>query len=1106
MGSSEESAVEEIVHQAERLEKEYEWLKAAESYEEALKLIPDNDCLRIGQIYEHVGQTFHRAAMQAESQEEFRERLQRSIGAYEKAHGFYGGLIAKEKTALMLRCEAVIKYLGYWLTAVPSEKRKLLDECLELAKSALAVFRDSGSKLEFSRTYNELRLVFIFRLWLSLEWEWNNAKSIVETGVEWGERALEMLSEAHDTHEIAKTRVTLAFCYDLLGSLFIEGLEEQEKNRLKIVKSLIQIVDLQEKDGDAYILGWANALLGDNTGGEEAVKHSEKTLACGKLTRDNIIIGRGLNILAYAAHWKAMATEDPDKRKELLEKTMQLYDEALDRHSIMSLMNLKDAGSMTIPAGHIAVYDDMARNETDPEKRLALLEKAEKEGMEALKAAEDSELMSSVISVLFMLSGTLLARARLETDARKKRSRLEMALKYREKEIKLMEQVGPFQYWNVGVSYETLAGIKEELANIEQDPDGKRRLLEESVLIEEKCLALCSKNMSYYERMGELNMFSNLGKFEDSYARLLLRLYDLTSKPEQLRKAIQVSQKAIESAGKLGLISLIAESHWKIARAQDNLEEHLEAAGSFERASEAYMKAEEKIPRLKDLYEAQASYMRAWSEIERARHNHERQEYGLAKEHFERAAELHKSLKRWSYLEPNYSAWAKVEEAEELSRKEQSEEAAKAFDLASNLFSEAKKSAQVQLSTIEDDDEKQMATSIVKASILRKEYCDARIAIEEAKILDKKGDHFGSSRKYDAAAEAFEKITQTLESEQEQKEFRSIISLSRAWQKMMLGDARTSPESYSEASALFEQASKESSSEVTSLLALGHSRFCRALEAGTRFADTGDAAMQKVAMQNLEVAAKYYVKAGFQSASEYAKATGLLFEAYVHMDTAKGEKDPEKKTKLYLVAEKVLQTAAGSFMKAEHPEKREQVLRLLEKVREERELALSITEVLQTPSIVSTTASFSTPTPTSEEAVGSERFEHADVQANLIVRQREVKVGQELGMELEFVNAGKGSALLTKVTEIIPKGFEVAEKPETCRVEDSFIDLKGKRLNPLKTEEVRLVLKPTVQGTFSIKPTVLYLDENGKYKTHEPEPVTVTVKELGIKGWIKGER
>jgi hypothetical protein len=278
------------------------------------------------------------------------------------------------------------------------------------------------------------------------------------------------------------------------------------------------------------------------------------------------------------------------------------------------------------------------------------------------------------------------------------------------------------------------------------------------------------------------------------------------------------------------------------------------------------------------------------------------------------------------------------------------------------------------------------------------------------------------------------------------------------------------------------------------------------LEAGTRFEDSRDVSLHTLATQHLDSAASYYLKAGFQSASEYAKATGLLFEAYVHIDVAKREKDPEKKTKLYLVAEKVLQTSAGSFMKAEHPEKREQVLRLLEKVREERELALSITEVLQTPSIVSTTASFSAPTPTSEEAAGSERFEHADIQANLIIRQKELKIGEKLNIELELVNAGKGSAVLTKVTEIIPKGFELAEQPDSCRVEDSYLNLRGKRLDPLKTKELKLVLRPTVQGTFSLKPTVLYLDENGKYKSHEPEPVIIVVKELGIKGWLKGER
>ncbi|MGA3192836.1 MAG: hypothetical protein ABSD73_10055 [Candidatus Bathyarchaeia archaeon] len=107
---------------------------------------------------------------------------------------------------------------------------------------------------------------------------------------------------------------------------------------------------------------------------------------------------------------------------------------------------------------------------------------------------------------------------------------------------------------------------------------------------------------------------------------------------------------------------------------------------------------------------------------------------------------------------------------------------------------------------------------------------------------------------------------------------------------------------------------------------------------------------------------------------------------------------------------------------------------------------------------------------------------------------------------MELVNAGKRPPLLIKVNEVVPEGFELNQKPETCRVEDSFVNMKGNGLDPLKAEEVKLVLKSKVQDTFALKPTILYLDENGKYRSLEVEPVTITVRELGIKGWLKGER
>jgi hypothetical protein len=62
---SEASSVEEILHQAERLEKEYDWLGAADSYEKALNLLPEDDFSGKAENYERLGYAVYRAAFQA---------------------------------------------------------------------------------------------------------------------------------------------------------------------------------------------------------------------------------------------------------------------------------------------------------------------------------------------------------------------------------------------------------------------------------------------------------------------------------------------------------------------------------------------------------------------------------------------------------------------------------------------------------------------------------------------------------------------------------------------------------------------------------------------------------------------------------------------------------------------------------------------------------------------------------------------------------------------------------------------------------------------------------------------------------------------------------
>ena len=231
---------------------------------------------------------------------------------------------------------------------------------------------------------------------------------------------------------------------------------------------------------------------------------------------------------------------------------------------------------------------------------------------------------------------------------------------------------------------------------------------------------------------------------------------------------------------------------------------------------------------------------------------------------------------------------------------------------------------------IDKADEKDSVVRLIGSSNTRAEYSRGRIGIEEARKLDKKGDHTGSSAKYQSAAAIFQKMLES-DSEQTKKEVKPLIYICEAWQKMTLAEAKSSPILYEEAAELFKLASDCSTTESASILARAHSNFCRALEAGTEFEITRNLDVYAETKKFMDVAATCYLKAGYKSSSEYAKATQRLFDAYVFMSNAKRETDLEKQARHYLMADKVLQDAIEFFSRAKHAEKTLQVERLLDR-------------------------------------------------------------------------------------------------------------------------------------------------------------------------------
>jgi hypothetical protein len=312
--------------------------------------------------------------------------------------------------------------------------------------------------------------------------------------------------------------------------------------------------------------------------------------------------------------------------------------------------------------------------------------------------------------------------------------------------------------------------------------------------------------------------------------------------------------------------------------------------------------------------------------------------------------------------------------------------------------------------------------------------------------------------------------------------------------------ATVTPDQFLEASLLFEKAREYSIDEKARLLMMGHSSFCRALNAGTRFEASRERNLHHETIQHLASASNYYAKAGYESALESVRGTQRLFDAYVFMDTADLETDPRKRARFYTMAERVLEASGDSFLKAGQKDKGNEVKRLLGRVRDERKFAVSLSEVLSSPNISLSTTSFDSPSPSMEKAVGIERFDDAEIQVNLSLEIDDLTVGEDTVFELEIINTGKLPALLQNIHGMVLSDFKVSEKTGSYINKEGILGLEGRKLEPLETEVVTFLLNPHSKGMYKLWPKIEYINEAGEQILHKTTSLLVKVESALMKG------
>ena len=598
------------MHRAERLEKEYDWVGAAESYQKALNLLPQDDFSKIGEIHERSGYAFYRLAFQAENSDDFRERIHKAVKDYGKAKEFYGKMGEPGKAARMLRCDGMIAQVGYWLASESQEKKKLTGECWTFAKDCLEAFEKAGDTYEYGRTFNQLSICI--DLGFFFDWDFKVRERMIREALEHGEQAIKFLSTVGDSVELARAYVKTANFLETFGYYFVE-FDERDKHHQKAKGYVHKAIEVSE---EAAMIEVPSVLFGEGSGGywgdgtDTAVSNFEKALEYGRKTRDKFIIGRALDLLAYQTMWQSMTPEDPDGIAKLRKRALQYAEDARHQYSPISFTSPRGGGFWEGgPCAHY--YASLSYSETNLGKKRELLEKAVEAAPEELKRAESSGY-PSIISWEHEVYGIALVHfAKIVTDSKEKQRLLEEALLHINEANRIIRQTDPLACWNLGLMRFQQANAKSDLAYLAKEDITRKSMLQEALLDMEASLGLCVKEATRYDQDGSAAAHAVIGEEQYGYGNTLNRLHLLDHNSDHLREAIGAFDDAAESFQKSNLTSRMAECRWKTAQVYDTLGEHLRAAESFDLASNNYRSAGEKIPQLKNFYQDYALYMEA---------------------------------------------------------------------------------------------------------------------------------------------------------------------------------------------------------------------------------------------------------------------------------------------------------------------------------------------------------------------------------------------------------------------------------------------------------------------------------------------------------------
>ncbi len=1068
--------------------KKYEWLQAADVFRKALEASRNQiNMLDRAKITESVANSYFKAAFQSKDNDEFRRIMRLSRDAYDNSAqtSQSAGLDIAHR-----RMVAKKLFTEYWLAPSGREMVEVLKKCVEMSRETVQQAEKTDAIGFLYACEDELSYLVEYLFFYE---DWTFAKQLFDRATTISDIVIDGFQASSQDLELLESLYLAIFLYAIWGPgiLPVEQFKELEKKTLILGE---RIDALSKRMGTAFANTLRSSALcfiayGSQGDPAKALRLLEEGFESADTTGDTLFIGRLQGTGTVMATWIDQP-EDPELERSLLQKGMEYGTRAVSSFNVSA----HPYWLSWAYAFWAECYLKLGRFvETELEKKKVQVQKATEIAKKGTEYDTDNWTPSALT-----LSKCLYLTAKWSQDSSQKKTLLMKALPLRERQARLADMQFPHSF-DLAVVYNYLALVKSELSKVKDDPGVMANFLHGAISAQQKSLEVGSK-------WPTPDRIFRLATFQEQYGDLLLQRYILNHDKIDVLDGVKAYQEAIHFLEKQGFTATLAAVSWKIGSAYETIGDYRKSSDAFGKAADDYEHASKSTISTANAFEELASYMRAWTYIQDARYYHAEDQFSKAGEKYLEAAKTLLATKPWSHLASHYEACAFLEKSETESKEERHEESVQSFQSAIDAFHRSEQELEAKrLDQSLTPEEKHELENWLQITRGRERYAGGRLDVEVAVVLDAKGEDEASSGKYQSASEIFGELMEGSPGEQSRREFEVLTHMCDAWAKMKKAEIKVSPELYSEASQSFKKAQAATASNRFRLLALANSSMCQALEAGTRFRHTRDSRLYSEIKKNLETTADYYTQARQDKAADWTRATQRLFDAFVYLSSAETELETKKKAELYHLAEKYLQLAAKLYEKAGYPSKREEALKHLGRAKEEKELLLTPIEALAD----SPAAAAIDVAPVSllrDRAVGLERFDAAQVVGHLGLQERECGVGADLTLDLEFANIGKAAATLIKMERIAPEGLEVKKESGTLRFQDNNLDLNGKRLGYMKSQEVKVSLKAKRKGTFEIRPRILFVDESGNYKSYDFEPQTLTVKELGIGGWLKGPK